>query len=83
MPGLELGDELVAHRLIREQIISLTREQSRHRYLIVLIRFDPQLSPMVAIRNERLVKLLHGEGEREILRVSMPDVADQAMKNSI
>ena len=83
MAGLELGDELVAHCLIREQIISLPRQKSRDSDLVILICLDPELAPMVAIRNECLIQLLHGEGEREILRVTVPDVADKAMKNSI
>ena len=83
MPGLELGDELVAHRLIREQIISLTREQSRHRYLIVLIRFDAELAAMMTIWDQCLVQLLNSERERQVFGVAVPDVADKSVKDAI
>ena len=83
MTRLKLGDELVAHRLIGEQIIALAGEQSRDRNLIILVRLDAELAAMMTIRNERLVQLLHGERERQVLRVTVPDVAHKAMKYSI
>ena len=83
MTRLELGDELVAHRLVSEQIISLSRKKPRDCNLVILIGLDAELTPVMAIGNERLVKLLHGEREREILRVTVPDVAHEAMKNSV
>lgn len=83
MARLKLCYELVAHCLIGEQIISLARKKSRDRNLIILICLDAELAPVMAVGNERLVQLLNSEGEREILRVTVPDVADQAMKNSV
>ena len=83
MTGLKLGLQLVAHHLVREQIVALSGEKSAHRDLIVLIGLDSQLAAMMTIRNERLVELLNREWKGEILRVTVPDVADQAMKYSV
>lgn len=83
MSRLQLRLELVAHRLIGEQIIPLAGEKSAHCDLIVLIRLDSELAAMMPVRNQCLVQLLHREREREVLRVPMPDVAHQAMKYPI
>jgi hypothetical protein len=37
----------------------------------------------VPIRDERIVKLLHRERHAEILGVSIPDVVNQALKESV
>ena len=83
MTRLKLGDELVAHRLIGEQIIALAGEKPRDRNLIILVRLDAELAAMMTIRDESLVQLLHGERERQVFRVTVPDVAHKAMKYSI
>jgi hypothetical protein len=80
---LDLRLELVAHRLIGEQIITLTRQQPRDRDLIILIRFDPELTPVMAVGDQRLVQLLHRERERQVLGVPVADVAHQPMKYAI
>jgi hypothetical protein len=80
---LDLRLELVAHRLIGEQIITLTRQQPRDRDLIILIRFDPELTPVMPVRNQRFVQLLHRERERQVLGVPVADVAHQPMKYAI
>jgi hypothetical protein len=75
--------ELVAHRLVGEEIIALAGKQPAHCDLIVLIRLDPELTPMMPVRNESLVQLLNRERHREVFRMTMPDVAHEAMKYSI
>jgi len=81
--GPKLRDELVAHRLIREEIIALARKKPRDCNLVILVRLDAELAAMMTIRYESLVELLHGERERQVLRVTVPDVAHKAMKYSI
>jgi len=83
MARLKLGAQPVAHRLVREQIITFTREQPAHCDLVILIRFDSELTPMMTIRNQSLVELLNREWKREVFRVTVPDVAHEAMKYSI
>jgi len=83
MTRLKLGNELVAHRLIGEQIIALTGQKSRDCHLVILVRLDAELAAMMTIRYECLVQLLYREREREVLRVPVPDVAHKAMKYSI
>ena len=83
MTRLELDLELVAHRLIGEEIVSLSREKPAHRDLVVLIGLDSQLAAMVPVGDERLVKLLNSKREREILGVAVPDVANEAMKYAV
>ena len=83
MSGLKLRFELLAHRLVGEQIIALAGEKPAHRNLVILIRLDSELAPMMPVRNQSLVKLLNRERRGEILGVTMPDVADEAMKYSV
>ena len=83
MSRFQFGDKLIAHCLIGEQIIALAGEKSGNSNLVILIRLYPELTAMVTIRNQRLVQLLYRKRQREILGVTVPDVADQAMKNSI
>jgi len=79
----ELGLKLVPHFRIRLQVVALTREKARHRDLIVLIRLDSKLTPMMAVRDQGLVQLLDREWERQILRVPVADVAHQPVKYAI
>ncbi len=83
MRGLEFCFQLVAHRLISLQIIALARQQARHRDLVILIRFYPQLSPVMPVRDQRLVQLLDCERERQVLGVAVADVAHQPMKYAV
>lgn len=83
MSCTDLGLELVAHRLICEQIIALARKQATHCYLVILIRLDAELAAMMTIRDESFIQLLHSERHREVFRMTMPDVAHEAMKYAI
>ncbi len=83
MTRLKLRLELVAHHLICEQIVALPGEKPAHRDLIILIGLDSELTTMMTIRNQCLVKLLNRERQSEILRMAVPDVAHEAMKYSI
>ena len=83
MSCANLGLELVAHRLICEQIIALAGKKSANCNLVILIRLDAELAAMMTIRNESLVQFLNRERHREVLRMTMPDVAHEAMKYSI
>jgi hypothetical protein len=79
----ELGLELVAHRLVSEEVVSLAREKPTHRYLVVLVRLDAELAAMMPVRNESLVELLNRERQGQIFRMTMPDVADESMKYAV
>jgi hypothetical protein len=83
MTRLKLCLQLVAHRLVGEQIVTLAGKEPAHCYLVILIRLDSELTPVMAVGNQRLVKLLNRERRREIFRVAVPDVADKAMKYAI
>ena len=79
----ELCLELVPHLVVCHEVVALARQKARDCYLVILIRLYSELSPMVAIGNERLVELLNREGKREVFRMPVADIAHQAMKNSI
>ncbi len=83
MRRLELRFQLIAHRLIGEQIITLTRQEPRHRDLVILIRLDPELTPVMAVGNQSLVELLNRERKRQVLGMPVADVAHQPMKYAI
>ena len=83
MPCLELCLELFAHRLICEQIVTLAGEETADGNLVILIRLDPELAPVMAVRNQCLVQLLHRERQRQVLGMTMPDVAHEPMKYSV
>ncbi len=83
MTGLQLGLDLVLHRLVSKQIIALAGQQSAHGNLIILIRLDAELASMMTIRDESFVKLLNRERKGEVFRMAVPDVAHKAMKYSI
>jgi len=80
---LELRFQLIAHRLIGEQIITLTRQEPRHRDLVILIRLDPELTPVMAVGNQSLVELLNRERKCQVLGMPVADVAHQPMKYAI
>jgi len=81
--GSELRLKLVAHFLIRLEIIALTGKETRDRNLVVLVRLYPQLASMMTVRNESLVELLNRERKCEIFRVTVPDVAHEPVKYAI
>ena len=83
MSCLQLGLELVAHRLVCEEVVPLAGKETADRNLVILVGFDSELAPVMAIRNQRLVQLLDRERKRQVLGVTMPDVADEAMKYSV
>jgi len=79
----ELSLKFFSHCLVGQQIIALTRQQSRNGDLVILIGLDSELTPVMPVWNESFVKLLNREWEREIFRVPVADIAHQPMKNSI
>lgn len=83
MSCLQLGLELVTHRLVCEEVVALAGKETAHRNLVILVRLDPELAPVMTIRNQCLVQLLDRERKRQVLGVTMPDVADEAMKYSV
>lgn len=83
MTCADLGLQFVAHRLVGEQIIALAGKKATHCNLVILIRLDAELAAMMPIRDERLVQLLDRERHREVFRMTMPDVAHEAMKYAI
>lgn len=83
MVRLELGLQFFAHGLIGLEIIALPRKKPADCDLVILVRLDRQLAPVMAIGNQGLVQLLNRERQSEILGMTMPDVADEAMKYSV
>jgi hypothetical protein len=79
----ELRLQLVAHLGICLQIVALTGEESGDRNLIILVRLDAELAAMMPVGNQRFVKLLHSERQRQVFRMTVADVAHQSMKNAI
>jgi hypothetical protein len=75
--------ELVPHLRIGLEIIALTRQQSRDRDFVILVRLYSELAAMMPVWNQRLVKLLNSEGERQVLGMAVADVAHQPVKNAI
>ena len=71
------------HRLVGPYIALLTREQPADRCLIILVGVDAEVPTVVAIGNERIVKLLHRKGHGQILGVAVPDVVNQSLKESV
>jgi hypothetical protein len=57
------------HARVADQISALTGEQSQQRQLIVLVRLDPKLAPMVTIGHDVLVELGDFERAIHVLRV--------------
>jgi hypothetical protein len=83
MRGGDLFLESLLHRFVGADVSALARDQPRDCRFVVLIGLDPQVTPIVAVRDKRVVELGDRKRHAQVLGVAVSDVRDQSLKQSV
>jgi len=79
--------QLVAHgfrqRILDNDVAALAGEQPHQRDLVILVRLDLQLAPIVTVWEQGLIQLRDLEGTAQQVRIAHPDILHEPAKHAV